>query len=269
MNIGDIKKIEFEKTYQEVSGFFNSIQADYPHFGIHKHHIIFFLALVKFYKIEIIIETGIGSGHSTKHIIQFCNQYKINSISIDFNNNNFYYDKRIINFIDTDFSKFVQGDGFIEVIKQIKKNKNKKIALLLDGPKNIEALSLFYSCNLISNNIEFCLLDDVMENSNTHEILKKNNNYFYLYDLLKKNNIFRNDKKKTLQIFYNEKNLTPNLSKIRYGNIFQKREVILLKTKRYFDIKFLTINPFIIFLLTQLKLINVIKLFLKIFRKIK
>ena len=269
MNIGDIKKKEFEKTYLEVSNFCNSIQTNYPHFGIHKHHIIFFLALVKFFKIEIIIESGIGPGHSTKHIIEFCNQYKINSISIDFNKNDFYFDKRIIDFKDTNYSKFVEGDGFIEVIKQIKKNKNKKIAFLLDGPKNIEALSLFYSCNLISNNIEFCLLDDVMENSNTHEILKKNNNYFYLYDLLKKNNIFRNDKKKTLQIFYNEKNLTPNLSKIRYGNLFQKREVILLKTKRYFDIKFLTINPFIIFLLTQLKLINVIKLFLKIFRKIK
>jgi hypothetical protein len=76
-------------------------------------------------------------------------------------------------------------------------------------------------------------------------------------------------KKKTLQIFYNEKNLYPNLSKIRYGNIFQKKEVILLKKKKYFNIKFLTINPFNIFLLTQLKLIYVIKFFLKIFRKIK
>jgi hypothetical protein len=271
MNIDDIKKNEFEKSYLEVSNFFNSIQANYPHFGIHKHHIIFFLALVKFFKIEIIIESGIGPGHSTKHIMQFCNQYKINSISIDLNNNNFYYDKKIIDFIDRDFSKFVEGDGFIEVIKQIKKNKNKKIALLLDGPKNIEALSLFYSCNLISNNIEFCLLDDVMENSNTHEILNKNNNnnYFYLYDLLKKNNIFRNDKKKTLQIFYNEKNLYPNLSKSRYANLFQKREVILLKTKRYFNMKFLTINPFIIYLLTQLNLISLIKILLKLFRKMQ
>jgi len=268
MNIDNIRKNGFEKTYLEVSNFCNSIQTNYPHFGIHKHHIIFFLALVKFFKIEIIIESGIGPGHSTKHIIQFCNQYKINSISIDWSNN-FYDDKKTIDFIDRDFSKFVKGDGFIEVIKQIEKNKNKKIALLLDGPKNIEALSLFYSCNLISNNIEFCLLDDVIENSNTHEILKKNNNYFYLYDLLKKNNIFRNDKKKTLQIFYNEKNLYPNLSKIRYGNIFQKKEVILLKKKKYFNIKFLTINPFNIFLLTQLKLIYVIKFFLKIFRKIK
>jgi hypothetical protein len=110
-----------------------------------------------------------------------------------------------------------------------------------------------------------------MENSNTHEILNKNNNnnYFYLYDLLKKNNIFRNDKKKTLQIFYNEKNLYPNLSKSRYANLFQKREVILLKTKRYFNMKFLTINPFIIYLLTQLNLISLIKILLKLFRKMQ
>ena len=112
-------------------------------------------------------------------------------------------------------SSFVEGDGFLKVAELVKKNQNNRIALMLDGPKNLEAICLHYLSCFINNNVVFNFIYYIILNSREHKSLKKSN-FFYVYDLVNKELIFRNNKKKTLDSYINFKKRIKSARSIIY-----------------------------------------------------
>jgi hypothetical protein len=273
-NNKDLSSNLFQECYNEVNNFFSNKTIEFPLYGIHKQIMVFYLALVRFYKINLVIESGVGMGYSTKYLIDFSEKFNIQTVSIDLNINQLYCKHRNVEFKKNSLSSFEEGDGFLKVSELVMQNKDKKIALFLDGPKHLEAISLHDICCLLSKNVIFSFIDDILVNSNSFKSLK-NYNYFYIYDLLNKEKIFRENKKKVLESYFrlknkNNKSEAELKSRTRISNLFVKREVILWnKTKNYLPIFRILFSPIIFFFLYKLKFSSkIILFFLKLFRKV-
>jgi hypothetical protein len=266
----------FQEHYSSVHNFFLEKPIKFPLYGIQKQIMVFYLSLVRFYKIDLIIESGVGMGFSTEYLINFSKEFGVETISIDLNINQIYVNHRQNLSFENSKSSFVEGDGFIKILKIVKqvKNLHKNIALFLDGPKNLEAICLHHLCCLINPKINFTFLDDVIPNSVVHKSLEKNS-YFYIYDLINKNKLFRIDKKEVLKSYLKlqlkkHKTEAELNSQIKIANLFKKREVIIFNyKKRYFHLFFLWFNPLFFYFLVKLKFsTKKILFFLIIFRKI-
>ena len=254
-----IKEKNFIKAHKLCSRKLNYLFKQYHHYGIHFHIIIFYLALNKFFKTDVILESGVGPGHSTKYINIYCSLYGTKSYSVDFNTN--YLNQRVVNLKKLKKnSKFIEGDGYFELLKLVKKYKNKNITLLLDGPKGMRGLSLIYTCMLLNKNIKFALIDDVIKKSKTFNSLKKNKFAINIYDLMKKDSIFNKNKEKTLNIFRKDKR---NLSNITTKTLFEKREWIIFKFDKNFFYPGL-LKPYFLKVLIFFKLWFIIRFLVKI-----
>lgn len=268
----DLQNNLFKKYYSEVNNFFLDKHKEFPSFGLQRQIMIFYLGLVRFYNIDLIIESGVGLGFSTRYLIDFSDKFNVKTISIDLNKNDLYVKERNIHFKKNSMSSFVEGDGFLKVAELVKKNQNSRIALMLDGPKNLEAICLHYLSCFINNNVVFTFIDDIIVNSREHKSLKKSN-FFYVYDLVNKELIFRNNKKKTLDSYINFKKKIKTEAElnlpIKLSNLFVKKEIIIWNKKKYSNILNLWFNPIFFLILIKLRLSSkIILLFLKIFRKI-
>lgn len=254
-----LNKTSFKKIHKSYSLKLKLLFNQYHHYGIHFHIIVFFLALNKFLKTNLILESGVGPGHSTKYINFYCYKNNIKSYSVDFNA--YYLDQRVIDVKKFNKnSKFIKGDGYYELLKLVSKYNNKNISLLLDGPKGMRGLSLIYSCMLINRNIKFAMIDDVIENSTVFNSLKINKFSFNIYDLLKDNTEFIKNKKMTLKMFNNDKN---NISKITKKNLFQKREWIIFKLDKNFYYPGI-LKPKLMKLLVSFKIWFIIRFLIKL-----
>lgn len=268
----DLQNNLFKKYYSEVNNFFLDKHKEFPSFGLQRQIMIFYLGLVRFYNINLIIESGVGLGFSTRYLIDFSDKFNVKTISIDLNKNDLYVKERNIHFKKNSMSSFVEGDGFLKVAELVKKNQNSRIALMLDGPKNLEAICLHYLSCFINNNVVFTFIDDIIVNSREHKSLKKSN-FFYVYDLVNKELIFRNNKKKTLDSYINFKKKIKTEAElnlpIKLSNLFVKKEIIIWNKKKYSNILNLWFNPIFFLILIKLRLSSKkILLFLKVFRKI-
>jgi len=168
-----------------------------------------FVNFCKIYDCDIVIESGLRFGGSTRMFLNFLN----NNIIIHTNdlNQQFPEDiKNTVNSIKNEYNdrnwNFYPGDGEKIVIDLIKKyeNTDKKIGILLDGPKYSLALKIQDEC-LKFKNVKFVAIHDMGEgpynlpkNIGKKNIfkpinkLRENNNFIFSTDSLWYRNEYAN-----------------------------------------------------------------------------
>ena len=72
-----IKSKFFIDIHKRQSLTYRNLLDSYPHHGFHYHIMILYLALNKFFKTKLLIESGVGPGHSTKYIMSYVKKNKI------------------------------------------------------------------------------------------------------------------------------------------------------------------------------------------------
>ena len=104
-----------------------------------------FCTMIDLFNIDVIIESGIAGGRSTEIFGRYCDQqiYAMDNVQV-------YKEKRF-NETAQRLAKYenitcIKGDAFFKIIELIKKNKASKIALFIDGPKGIRAITLAKKC---------------------------------------------------------------------------------------------------------------------------
>ena len=60
--------------------------------------MIFYLGLLIFYNVDLIIESRIGFGFSTRYLIDFSDKFNVKTVSIDLNKNELYIKEGNIHF---------------------------------------------------------------------------------------------------------------------------------------------------------------------------
>jgi hypothetical protein len=257
-----IKSKFFIDIHKKQSFAYRNLLDSYPHNGFHYHIMILYLALNKFFKTKLLIESGVGPGHSTKYIMSYVKKNKIRSLSVDFGNN--YLNRRVINFNKKNYlSSYIEGDGYFEILKKLK-TINSNFSLLVDGPKNFKALSLIYVCFELNKFLKFAIMDDVLKKSKVFNEIKKNKFAVNIYDLMQIDKTFKKNKLQTLKAFYKDEK---NYSNITKKNIFYEREYLLLRNNKSFFypgllqtslISFLVKNNLFLLLKIIIKLDNII-----------
>ena len=253
-----IKSKSFINIHKKKSKIYRNLLSSYPHHGFHFHIMIFYLAMNKFYKTRLLIESGVGPGHSTKYIMKYAKNNKIESLSIDFGSN--YLNRRVVKFNKKNsYSSYIEGDGYFEILKKIK-GINQNFSLLLDGPKGFKALSLIYVCFELNSNLKFSILDDVLKGSKVFKELKKNKQSINIYNLMKSDQTFKTNKNYTLKIFKKDKK---NYSNIKKKDIFWEREYLLLNNNKSFLYPGLLQTPLVVFLVKN-NLYLILKIIIKL-----
>lgn len=257
-----IKSKFFNNIHKKQSHIYRNLLNHYPHHGFHYHIMIFYLSLNKFFKTKLLIESGVGPGHSTKYIMRYVKKNKIKSISFDFGK--LYLNRRVVNFDKkNNFSSYIEGDGYFEILKKIK-NVKTNFSLLIDGPKGFKAMSLIYVCFELNKFLKFAVMDDVMKNSKVYYQIKKNKYSINIYDLMHADKNFKKNKLFTLDIFNKDKK---NYSNITKKDIFYEREYLVLKNDQTFIypgflqiglVSFLVRNDLFLILKIIIKLDNII-----------
>lgn len=125
-----------------------------------------FVNLCELYECDVIIESGLRFGGSTRMFLNYLDD-KIDIITNDLMDPQFKNQiQDTINSIKNEFPnrnwKFYPGDGEQVIIDLIKKYKDsdKKIAILLDGPKYALALKIQKEC-LEYENVKFVAIHDM------------------------------------------------------------------------------------------------------------
>src|SRR3990167_5845068 len=111
--------------------------------GMQKSELFAFCALCKQYNISLVLESGIAHGFSTEII------HTVTGLPIIGVDNGYFVENGINPFDQTRIrlSKFkditlIKGDGSEAIIELVIKHKDKKIAVLIDGPKGYYAAAL-------------------------------------------------------------------------------------------------------------------------------
>ena len=137
--------------------------------GIFPLEMAYLLEIINHNEINFVVESGRGiDAYSTRVLNRFCNDNKIEFISIDFKPLIFhkYYGK--IRKANRGYSKFISGDSTILLPYLAHKySKHKNILVLIDGPKDTEQKKL--SLEMQKFNIDIAL----------HNVSGKENYQFY------------------------------------------------------------------------------------------
>lgn len=114
----------------------------YEHRGIPHSEMLAVVALVDFMDIDVIIESGRCRGQSTQILAEaFKNtDKKIISIELNKDENADFAENRLKKYNKLEL---LYGDAFLVLKEQVEKYKDKKIAVLCDGPKGTDAFILF------------------------------------------------------------------------------------------------------------------------------
>jgi len=143
-------------------GKINNTDGGYP-----PHSIMFFEALLlytlaKENNIDIFIESGVRLGGSTSIWGRVFSDLEVFSVEANIHDNSKnIWDNIILGKLSPMYPNInlISGNGIIELPKIIEANPNKKIGILVDGPKNNEGLSLAEKC-LSYSNVCFSSLHD-------------------------------------------------------------------------------------------------------------
>ena len=253
---------DFWLLFSDTSKFVNDFKLNFHYYGIDKPTIIFFLTYVRYAKINLIIESGIGPGFSTFYLHKFSRKFNIKVFSIEaYGLNRAFWEIPE----KEDYFNLVRGNGIYEIPKIINENSSKKIAILLDGPKREMAICLSYAIFNLSNNVEFILLDDLEKDKPYFKFLLKNN--VLIFDqLLKKYLPYRKEKLTKLKEYYEEKKVNKKtmLQHSKKDVLFNLRGIFFPK-KRYFifSLKNILLQPIIFYLFFRFQWFNLLKFYMK------
>ena len=135
--------------------------------GYPRHSIMFFEALLlytlaKEHNINIFIESGVRLGGSTSIWGRVFKDIEVYSVEKNINKTSKkVWDDIIMEKLSPMYPNInlIQGDGNVELIKIIESNPDKKIGILVDGPKGTEGIKLAEKC-LSYKNVCFSSLHD-------------------------------------------------------------------------------------------------------------
>jgi len=120
--------------------------------------VFIFLCITK--KIEVVIESGRQYGYSTFFISLFCKKNKIKFISID-NESDATINSFSRRLLKNNKVIYKKNDFYKSIDNIIYKVKDKRVALLIDGPKGIRAHIKSFFLGKKFNNLIFCFFDNM------------------------------------------------------------------------------------------------------------
>jgi hypothetical protein len=153
--------------------------------------VLGFLFLLKTKKITAFVESGRQYGYSTLFLSKFANLEKYHFTSIDIPAN-----EKIKKFClkynsNSKYVSLLEGDFYYK-IKDILKS-NKKIAIIVDGPKGLPVYIFSYILFNNYKNLEFIFFDNFIYSSLLNIFFKKEYNIKNLKNLLRKDIIFNKE----------------------------------------------------------------------------
>ena len=201
MELSNFKKIldDYVEKYQnEVDGLWYWSSSLYFSAGLG------FCALCNYYDCDIIIDSGTGKYGLSTEIFAKCfpNKQIITIDTHSYYNNEKFIKKRLKQYKNIEF---IKGKSENEIPKILNNYKNKKIAIMYDGPKGKAAYELF-KIHRKNKNVLFAGFDDCGGSNkytiNSYNFMKSTNEvlcwndedwYYEKYGYLDKNRYFVND----------------------------------------------------------------------------
>jgi hypothetical protein len=120
--------------------------------------VFIFLCITK--KIDVVIESGRQYGYSTFFISLFCKKNKIKFISID-NESDATINSFSRRLLKNNKVIYKKNDFYKSIDNIIYKVKDKRVALLIDGPKGIRTHIKSFFLGKKFNNLIFCFFDNM------------------------------------------------------------------------------------------------------------
>jgi hypothetical protein len=153
--------------------------------------VLGFLFLLKTKKITNFVESGRQYGYSTLFLSKFANLEKYHFTSIDIPAN-----EKIKKFClkynsNSKYVSLLEGDFYYKIRDILKSNK--KIAILVDGPKGLPIYIFSYILFNNYKNLEFIFFDNFIYSSLLNIFFKKEYNIKNLKNLLRKDIIFNKE----------------------------------------------------------------------------
>ena len=152
--------------------------------------ILIFIFLCFINKIEVVIESGRQYGYSTFFLSLFCKKNKIKFISIDNES-----DVKINNFsrklLKNNKVIYKKNDFYKSIDKIVYKVKNKRIALLIDGPKGIRTHIKSFFLAKKFNNLIFTFFDNMPKSYLSAKSMFMYSKVFCIDNIYMKNNLNR------------------------------------------------------------------------------
>jgi len=145
-------------------------------------------ALVDYYDIDLILESGVCRGMSTEIFCSYTKSDGVHVIGID---KDVYSADKEIPFEQGIFNstgkrlgpqypnlKLIHGDSSIVMPEILKENTHLNIAIVIDGPKFESALDLARSC-MQYENVKFFAFDDAAKETDYHFVDRLDSCFFY------------------------------------------------------------------------------------------
>jgi hypothetical protein len=188
--------------------------------GIFPLEMAYLLEIISQNEINFVIESGRGiDAYSTRVLNRFCNDHKIEFISIDFKPIILHKHYRKLRKANKGNSKFISGDSTILLPYLAHKySKHKSILVLIDGPKDTEQKKL--SLKMQKFNIDIVL----------HNVSEKKNYQFY-EDVVKPYTEISNLKNLEVNLFiksnnHNRSRDSSTLGLVKYDKLHKKIDQI-------------------------------------------
>lgn len=167
---------------------FEKIISNFEDRGILNSEMLLVCSISKELDLDILIESGRYRGQSTRILSKFFDGYKTKIESIEiFRDDNAKHVESILG--QSRNIKLHYGDAHHLVPKIIKKNRNKKIGILFDGPKGKRAINIAkYAISLGKENILVIFFHDTRKPTREKPNLERENveksfsNYFFTDD---------------------------------------------------------------------------------------
>lgn len=120
-----------------------------------------FCGLCNLYDIDVIIESGTANGCSSRILVHNFPNKEIYTIEFPVQGDGNGYPEYCQEAKQYNNLNLITGDSFNEIPKLMNQiNKNKKVAILIDGPKDNQSLLLYYQLTSYKN-IKFVCIHDV------------------------------------------------------------------------------------------------------------
>ena len=132
------------KTALKYKQKFKKLLEGYEERGILNSEMLLICSIIKELDIDLIIESGRYKGRSTEILAKFFLQDKVRIVSIERlkNGNAKYVEQKLKHYSNL---KMLYGDSHKVIPKILRKKKERKIAILFDGPKGEIAINIFKS----------------------------------------------------------------------------------------------------------------------------
>jgi hypothetical protein len=159
--------------------------------GIFYAEAFAFLNMCELYDIDLILESGMARGNSTEI---FLKNFKGEVITFEYSKKDYHteVEKRLMKY--KNLKKIMYEDSMSGFERVISENLDKRIALFIDGPKDLGAVSLAKK-SFNNQNVKFCGIHDI-----TNPVTKMRANYGFM-DYFKESHILSTDEKLYRQHF--------------------------------------------------------------------